>query len=106
MTVRNDLRDVARDDERRKRDEAKIQTLQSQIDELRAMTREFVGRQMRMEDQFKTSDATIAQYRISMEQHRHEVAQSGQARQLEEVRVRQQLSDLATRIEDSTRPIR
>jgi chromosome segregation ATPase len=106
MTVRNDLRDVARDDERRKRDEAKIQTLQAQIDELRAMTREFASRQIRMEDQFKTSDATIAQYRITLEQHRHEVAQSGQARQLEEARVRQQMSDLSTRIDDSTRPIR
>ncbi|HVB64465.1 MAG TPA: hypothetical protein VNE17_07020 [Nitrolancea sp.] len=106
MTARNDLRDVAREDERRKRDEAKIQTLQAQIDELRAITREFTSRQTRLEDQFKTSDATIAQYRITLEQHRHEVAQSGQARQLEEARVRQQLSDLSTRIDDSTRPIR
>ena len=106
MTARNDLRDAARDDERRKRDEAKIQTLQAQIDEIRAMTREFASRQMRMEDQFKTSDATIAQYRITLEQHRHEVSQSAQARQLEEARVRQQLSDLSTRIDDSTRPIR
>ena len=106
MTARNDLRDASREDERRKRDEAKIQTLQAQIDELRAITREFASRQTRMEDQFKTSDATIAQYRITLEQHRHEVSQSGQARQLEEARVRQQLSDLSTRIDDSTRPIR
>lgn len=106
MTVRNDLRDIARDDERRKRDEAKVQTLQAQIDELRTIAREFASRQTRLEDQFKTSDATIAQYRLTLEQHRHEVSQSGQARQLEEARVRQQLSDLDTRLDDSTRPIR
>ncbi len=106
MTARNDLREVARDDERRRRDEAKIQTLQAQIDELRNIMRESASRQLRLEDQLKASEANGAQYRIALEQHRHEVSQSAQARQLEEARVRQQLSDLSTRIEDSTRPIR
>ncbi len=106
MTARNDLREVSRDDERRKRDEAKIQTLQAQIDELRNMSREAASRQLRLEDQLKTSEAGIAQYRIVLEQHRHEVSQAAQARQLEEARVRQQMSDLSTRIDDSTRPIR
>lgn len=106
MAARNDLREIARDDERRKRDEAKIQTLQAQIDELRNMAREASSRQLRLEDQLKTSEANIAQYRIILEQHRHEVSQSAQARQLEEARVRQQMSDLSTRIDDSTRPIR
>ena len=106
MAARNDLRDVARDDERRKRDEAKIQTLQAQIDELRNMSREASSRQLRLEDQLKASEANIAQYRIILEQHRHEVSQAAQARQLEEARVRQQMSDLSTRIDDSTRPIR
>lgn len=106
MAARNDLREVARDDERRKRDEAKIQTLQAQIDELRNMAREAASRQLRLEDQVKTSEANVAQYRMVLEQHRHEVSQSAQARQLEESRVRQQMSDLSTRIDDSTRPIR
>ncbi len=106
MAARNDLREVARDDERRKRDEAKIQTLQAQIDELRNMAREAASRQLRLEDQLKASEANVAQYRIILEQHRHEVSQSAQARQLEESRVRQQMSDMSTRIDDSTRPIR
>ena len=106
MTGRNDLREVARDDERRRRDEAKIQTLQAQIDELRNMMREAASRQVRLEDQLKASEASVAQYRIVLEQHRHEVSQSAQARQLEEARVRQQMTDLSTRIDDSTRPIR
>ncbi|MGA7669863.1 MAG: hypothetical protein WBW04_05540 [Nitrolancea sp.] len=106
MAARNDLREVARDDERRKRDEAKIQTLQAQIDELRNMSREAASRQLRLEDQLKASEANVAQYRIILDQHRHEVSQAAQARQLEESRVRQQMSDLSTRIDDSTRPIR
>ncbi len=106
MAARNDLREVARDDERRKRDEAKIQTLQAQIDELRNMAREAASRQLRLEDQLKASEANVAQYRIMLDQHRHEVSQAAQAKQLEESRVRQQMSDLSTRIDDSTRPIR
>lgn len=106
MSARNDLREIARDDERRKRDEAKIQTLQAQIDELRNLSREAASRQQRLEDQLKASEANVAQYRLILEQHRHDVSQSAQARQLEEARVRQQMSDLSTRIDDSTRPIR
>lgn len=106
MNARGDFRDVVRDDERRKRDEAKIQTLQSQIDELRNLTRELVSRQVRLEDLLKTSEAGLAQHRLTLEQHRHDVSQAAQARQVEEGRVRQQLTELSARIDDSTRPIR
>ncbi|HET7035833.1 MAG TPA: hypothetical protein VFI42_09160 [Thermomicrobiaceae bacterium] len=106
MSARSDFRDSARDDERRKRDEAKVQGLQTQLDELRALSRELVSRQARLEDQLKTSEANVAQQRLLLEQHRHEVTQSAQARQLEEGRFRQQLVDLQARIDDSTRPIR
>ena len=106
MSARSEFRDAAREDERRKRDEAKIQGLQTQLDELRALSRELVSRQARLEDQLKTSEANVAQQRLLLEQHRHEVTQSAQARQLEEGRYRQQLVDLAARIDDSTRPIR
>lgn len=106
MTVRNDYRDLARDDERRKQDDAKAQVMQSQIDEMRQLLRELTSRQQRLEDQAKTNEASLAQHRMSLDQHRHEVAQSAQARQLEEARYRQQLTELSARIDDSTRPIR
>lgn len=106
MTVRNDYRDLARDDDRRKQDDAKAQVMQSQIDEMRQLLRELTSRQQRLEDQVKTNEASLAQHRMSLDQHRHEVAQSAQARQLEEARYRQQLTELSARIDDSTRPIR
>ena len=106
MSARGDFRDSAREEERRKRDEAKVQVLQAQLDELRALSRELVSRQARLEDQLKASEANVAQQRLLLEQHRHEVSQSAQARQLEEGRFRQQLVELGTRIDDSTRPIR
>jgi chromosome segregation ATPase len=106
MSARSDYREFAREDERRKREEAKVLALQTQIDELRNLTRELGSRQVRLEDLLKSSEANLAQHRQMLEQHRHEVSQSAQARQLEEARVRQQLTDLSARIDDSTRPIR
>ncbi len=106
MSGRGDFIDYVREDERRKRDEAKVQTLQSQIDEIRHLTRELLSRQLRLEEQLKASEASWAQHRLALEQHRHEVSQAAQARQLEEARVRQQITDLSARIDDTARPIR
>jgi chromosome segregation ATPase len=106
MSSRPDLRDVVRDEERRRRDEAKIIALQQQIDEMRNLVRELTSRQTRNDDQFKNYELALAQLRTSAEQHRHEVAQSLQARQLEDGRVRQQLTELDARIEETGRPIR
>jgi chromosome segregation protein len=104
--ARPDLREIAREDERRKRDEAKIIALQSQVDEMRQMVREVLSRQGRNEDQFKNYELALSQVRGLIEQHRHEGAQGAQARQMEDARVRQQLSELDARIEETGRPIR
>jgi len=103
---RADLINLARDEERRRREEARQQALQAQIDELRHLIRELVSRQLRLEEELKASEADWAEQRQALEQHRHEVAQAAQARQLEEARFRQQLSELSHRIDESTRPIR
>ncbi|MGH9175085.1 MAG: hypothetical protein ACRD1H_12050 [Vicinamibacterales bacterium] len=106
VSGRPDLRDNAREDDRRRRDEAKIIALQQQLDEMRSVVRELVARQSRNEESFKQYELALAQLRSSSEQHRHEVSQSIQARGLEDSRVRQQISDLEGRIEDTNRPIR
>jgi len=106
MSARTDLADSVREDDRRKREEAKIQGLQAQIDELRQITRELLSRQLREEEQIKATETALAQHRLALEQHRHEVAQAAQARQLEEARFRQALTDLNQRIDDVARPIR
>jgi chromosome segregation ATPase len=103
---RGDLIGLAREEERRRREEARQQALQAQIDELRHFVRELVSRQLRFEEELKGSQAEWAEQRQALEQYRHEVAQAAQARQLEETRFRQQLTELSQRIDDSTRPIR
>jgi chromosome segregation ATPase len=106
MSSGNGYVDFVRDDEQRRREDSQQYGLQQQIDELRQVIRELVTRCARLEDQLKASQSAAAQDRLALEQHQHEVAQAGQARQLEEARVREQLVELSKRIDDSTRPIR
>ena len=95
-----------RQDDERRRDEARIIALQNQIDELRQAMREVLSRQARGEEIFKSNEAAVAQQRISLDQIRQEAQQTAQARALDENRTRQQLADLETRLDDATRPIR
>lgn len=95
-----------RQEDDRRRDEARIATLQSQIDELRQALRELASRQTRDNEQTKAQETTIAQLRLTIDQLRQESQQSAQARALDENRTRQEVDDLEARIEDATRPIR
>jgi chromosome segregation ATPase len=106
MSSRNDLRDAIRDDERRRRDEVRVSTLQAQLDEMRSLVRELVHRQGRAEEQFKHYEAGLAELRAALDHHRHEAAQSTQVRQLEDTRIREQLTELDARIDEVNRPIR
>ena len=93
------------DDERR-RDETRINTLQSQVDELRQALREALSRQTRQDEQFKQYEGSVAQNRLVLEQIRQEAHQTAQARALDENRTRQQIGDVEHRFEDAVRPIR
>ncbi|HEV2127863.1 MAG TPA: hypothetical protein VGR22_04510 [Thermomicrobiales bacterium] len=94
-----------REDERR-REEARTATLQSQVDELRALLRELSSRQQRAEEQGKHQQALVAQNALAIEQVEKQAEQNAQARALDENRTRQKIDDLETRIEDGIRPIR
>ena len=95
-----------RQEDERRRDEARIVALQNQIDELRQGMRELLSRQIRGEETAKLVESTTAQQRLAIEQFRQEAHQTAQARALDENRTRQQIADLETHLEDATRPIR
>lgn len=97
---------VYRQDDERRRDEARAATLQNQVDELRQALRELASRQVRIEEGLKQYEGSAAQNRLTLDQIRQEAAQSSQARALDENRTRQQIGDLEQRIDDSVRPIR
>lgn len=106
MSSRTDMRDTARDDERRRRDEARIIAFQQQLDEMRSHVRELTARQARNEDSFRSYELGLAQMRTNGEQHRQEISQSLQARALEDSRMRQAITELDARIDETSRPIR
>lgn len=95
-----------RQDDERRRDEARIAAMQNQIDELRQAMREVLSRQGREEELLKHYESATAQNRLAIEQLRQETQQSAQARALDENRTRQQIIDLDARLEDVTRPVR
>lgn len=95
-----------RQEDDRRRDEARIAALQSQVDELRQLTRELASRQVRSDEVFKHHEGVGAQNRLSIDQLKKEMQQSAQARALDENRTRQTIDDLESRLHDQTRPIR
>ncbi len=95
-----------RQDDERRRDEARLTALQNQVDELRQALRELMSRQGRGEEQLKQYEGGAAQNRLFLEQIRQEAQRTAQARALDENRTRQQVADLDTRLEDAVRPIR
>ena len=97
---------VLRQDDERRRDEARLAAMQNQIDELRQAMREVLSRQGREEEALKQYESAGAQNRMAIDQLRQESQQSAQARALDENRTRQQVVDLEARLEDVTRPIR
>lgn len=95
-----------RQEDDRRRDEARLSTLQSQVDEVRQALRELASRQVRLEDNLKQSDGQTTQNRIQIDQIRQEWTQSAQARAIDENRTRQQIADLEQHLDDAVRPVR
>lgn len=95
-----------RQEDERRRDEARLTTLQNQQDELRQALRELASRQVRLEETVKQYEGAGAQNRLGLEQIRQESQQSAQARALDENRTRQQMAELDQRLEDAIRPVR
>ncbi|MBA2595822.1 MAG: hypothetical protein H0V00_04265 [Chloroflexia bacterium] len=95
-----------RQDDERRRDEARLGTLQNQVDELRQAMREVLSRQGREDELLKHYESATAQNRMAIDQLRQDSQQSAQARALDENRTRQQVGDLDARLEDIARPIR
>lgn len=95
-----------RQEDERKRELARLATLQNQIDELRTALRELASRQVRLEEGVKQMEGGTAENRILIEQTRQESQVSARARAVDENRTRQQIADMDQRLEDAVRPVR
>jgi cell division protein FtsB len=81
-----------RQEDERKRELARLATLQNQIDELRTALRELASRQVRLEEGVKQMEGGSAENRILIEQSRQENQVSARARAIDENRTRQQIA--------------
>ncbi|MCC6628465.1 MAG: hypothetical protein IT340_13835 [Chloroflexi bacterium] len=107
MDTRNtDLRTVSREEERRRREEVAANALQQQVDELRHQLREQATRQQRLEEQARAGEAQVGQVRLDLSELRQEVTRTAQLRQIDDQRLRQQVSDVQARVDEPLRPLR
>src|SRR5690349_15545530 len=97
---------AARDEESRKRDDVALYQMQQQLDEFRRQLREAIARQQWLEDLYKTSEGKLVQLQLLQERHTQDVSQTLQVRQIEEGRMKQQLAEIAGRVEEPLKPIR
>lgn len=105
MVGRFDIRDNLREDERRRRDEARLGEIEAQLEELRRALLEQGSRQARAEEWHKSLEAAVERLSGRLDAQRAEVAQFNDARQLDINRLRQATEELGVALEQGIRPI-
>jgi chromosome segregation ATPase len=95
-----------RQEDDRKRETARLATLQGQVDEVRQALRELASRQVRLEEVVKAYEGGVAENRLHIDQVRQENQVSARARAIDENRTRQQIAEMDQRLDDAVRPIR
>jgi chromosome segregation ATPase len=100
-----DIRDNLRDDERRQRDEARLNALQEQVEELRLLLKETTSRQAKAEENHQAVLDTITQLDSRLDAVRAESQGFNGARQVEAGRLRGIVDALDQRLDTATHPI-
>lgn len=105
MVGRFDIRDNLREDERRRRDEARLGEIEARLEELSRALLEQGSRQTRAEEWHKSLEAAVERLGGRLDAQRAEVAQFNDARQLDVNRLRQATEELGVALEQGVRPI-
>jgi chromosome segregation ATPase len=100
-----DIRDNLRDDERRRREEARLSDLQEQIDELRLLLRESGSRQAQVEEAQGKVEESVAGLVNRIEVVRNEARGSVEARIVELTRLRAEVEEIDRRYAAAIVPI-
>jgi chromosome segregation ATPase len=100
-----DIRDNLRDDERRQRDEARLNALQEQVEELRLLLKETTSRQAKAEENHQAMIDTVAQLDSRLDAVRAESQGFNGARQVEVGRLRGVVDALDQRLDTAVQPI-
>jgi len=94
-----DMLKSSREEDQRKRDEAQFYSMQQQLDELRRQLKENLARQQWFEELYKQSEGKVNQLQLLQDRLSQDVAQTLQARQVDEGRTKTQLADLVKQVE-------
>lgn len=101
-----DMLKSARDEDQRKRDEAQFYSIQQQLDELRRQLKENLARQQWFEELYKQNEGKVAQLQGAQDRLTQDVAQAFHTRQVEDGRIKGQLSELQIKVEAPEKQIR
>lgn len=100
-----DIRDNLRDDERRKREEARLNAMQAQIDELRLLLRESSSRHGKVEEAHSALGDEIAGLSERIDGVRTEARGYNSLREVEMTRVRTEIEEIDQHFSASIQPI-
>jgi DNA repair exonuclease SbcCD ATPase subunit len=101
-----DMLKSTREEDQRKRDEAQFYSMQQQLDELRRQMKENLARQQWFEELYKQSEGKVSQLQLAQDRLTQDVAQTLQARQVDEGRMKAQLADLVKQVEAPEKQMR
>ena len=94
-TAKSNMLRSAREEDQRKREEAQLYSVQQQIDELRRQLKENLARQQWFEELYKQNENKVTQVQQTQERLNQDVAQAMHARQMDDTRMKGQLSELS-----------
>jgi chromosome segregation ATPase len=101
-----DMLKSSRDEDNRRRDEAQFYSIQQQLDELRRQLKENLARQQWFEELYKQNEGKVSQVQQSQDRLMQDIAQAMHTRQVEDARVKAQLSELVQKAEAPEKQLR
>src|SRR3954468_24401240 len=101
-----DMLKSSRDEDNRKRDEAQFYSIQQQLDELRRQLKENLARQQWFEELYKQNEAKVTQAQQGQDRLAQDVSQFMHARQIDDTRLKGQISELSQRVESPEKQFR
>ena len=101
-----DMLKSSRDEDNRRRDEAQFYSMQQQLDELRRQLKENLARQQWFEELYKQNETKVSQVQLSQDRLMQDIAQTMHTRQVEDARVKAQISELVLKAEAPEKQLR
>ncbi|MEO5952218.1 MAG: hypothetical protein ABIQ44_07115 [Chloroflexia bacterium] len=101
-----DMLRTSREEDNKRQNEAQIYSLQQQLDELRRQLKENLARQQWFEELYKQNEGKVGVVQAAQDRLSQDIAQSMHARQIDEARIKAQVSELAQRADQPEKQIR